>query len=178
MTLIGVEDNSEFLFELPRLLRQTNDVSLVGYPVDATIASLSIQLSVIAASVVFSLYYATLQMAIPLQVDMWIAFTDDLRISAYDMNPRRFSEALSYVQPKLVPLIVQEMHLTDINQGNVTDVVAKKAATDMCRISDEHCSGVNRQYESFVDTNASVLSPWINRICSSTIQRFYHFYTV
>ncbi len=134
-------------------------------------------------------------MAIPLQVDMWIAFTDDLRISAYDMNPRRFSEALRYVQPKLVPLIVQEMNLTDINQGNATDVVSKKAAADICRVSDEHCSGsidsTTRKSQpcphvefdlktilSFVDTNASVLSPWINRICSSTIQRFYHFYTV
>ena len=94
---------------------------------------------------VFSLYHSTIAVAIPVIVDVWLRFNDDLRIEAYDLSARRWDRAFAFLKPALTMKITSEMDLLDDPN---TAAIAVRAATDVCRAATEHCSGVNEQYPS------------------------------
>ncbi|KAF9045718.1 hypothetical protein BDZ89DRAFT_1127638 [Hymenopellis radicata] len=102
ITLTGIESNSEFLYGVPNLVASSNTTQLIGVPLSATVESLSIQHSVVAASVIFYMHRGSPSMSpVPLQVDIWMHFTDDLKVDAYDFSSRRFDSYLDYAK---VPL--------------------------------------------------------------------------
>jgi hypothetical protein len=60
-----------------------------------------------------------------------------------------YAEAFKYLLPKLAPQIAKELNLTyDAETTNVTSLLALRAATDICEVSDQYCVGNNTQYES------------------------------
>ncbi|KAF9037888.1 hypothetical protein BDZ89DRAFT_1061460 [Hymenopellis radicata] len=149
MTLYGVETNTEFLFRAPSMVANSNTTQLIGVPVDVHIESLSIQHSIAAASVIFSMYYSALSLAVPLQVDMWLRLTEDLQIEAYDLSARQLEKSFVYVRPALAQQIMKETSLSESTIDNATAVIAQRAATDVCNAATTYCTGENAQYDSF-----------------------------
>ncbi|PBK88470.1 hypothetical protein ARMGADRAFT_970953 [Armillaria gallica] len=144
MTLNGIENNTEFLYGVPTKVMQANTTQIIGYPTNASVESLSIQHSVVSASVVFSMYHATMSLTTPLQVDLWLNFDDDLLISAYDLSIRNFPKAFSFLASVLSDQIAHEMSV-----GNSTDAASSRMAADICTAALEYCTGGNQQYDSY-----------------------------
>lgn len=137
---LNADDDADVLTALYGNTRvAANSTQLIGYPNKAVVVSLSIQASIVAASVEFDLYYPTVNASVPLQVDMWLSFADDLKIEAYDINARRLKDVLAYIHSKLVPRITKEMHVTG-DLSNVTNVIAQKAAADICTAAERYCT--------------------------------------
>ena len=58
-------------------------------------------------------------------------------------------EAFAYLLPKLAPQLAKELNLTyEAGTTNTTSLVARRAATDICGVANQHCVGNNTQYES------------------------------
>ncbi len=134
---------AEFLYGVPTKVMQANTTQIIGYPTNASVESLSIQHSVVSASVVFSMYHATMSLTTPLQVDLWLNFDDDLLISAYDLSIRNFPKAFSFLASVLSEQIAHEMSV-----GNSTDAASSRMAADICTAATEYCTGGNQQYDS------------------------------
>ncbi|KAK0459310.1 uncharacterized protein EV420DRAFT_314593 [Desarmillaria tabescens] len=144
MTLNGIESNTEFLYGIPVKVMQGNTTQIIGYPTNATVESLSIQHSVVSASVIFSMYHAAMSLMTPLQVDLWLYFDKDLQISAYDLTIRNFPKAFSFLASVLSEQISREMSV-----GNSTNAVSSRMAADTCTAATEYCTGGNQQYDSY-----------------------------
>ncbi|KAK0495081.1 hypothetical protein EDD18DRAFT_1355083 [Armillaria luteobubalina] len=144
MTLNGIENNTEFLYGVPMIVMQANTTQIIGYPTNASVESLSIQHSVVSASVVFSMYHATMSLTTTLQVDLWLNFDDDLLISAFDLTIRNFPKAFSFLSSVLSEQIAHE-----IPPSNSTDAASLRMAADVCTAATEYCTGGNQQYDSY-----------------------------
>ncbi|KAK0486427.1 hypothetical protein IW261DRAFT_797208 [Armillaria novae-zelandiae] len=144
MTLNGIKNNTEFLYGVPMEVIQANTTQIIGYPTNASVESLSIQHYVVSASVVFSMYHATMSLTTPLQVDLWLNFDDDLLISAYDLTIRNLPKAFSFLASVLSEQIAHEMPV-----GNSTDAASSRMAADICMAATEFCTGGNQQYDSY-----------------------------
>ncbi|KAK0212270.1 hypothetical protein DFS33DRAFT_14658 [Desarmillaria ectypa] len=144
MTLNGIESNTEFLYGVPTKVMQANTTQIMGYPTNASVESLSIQHSVVSASVVFSMYHATMSLTTPLKVDLWFYFDDEMQISAYDLTIRNFSKAFSFLASVLSEQIAHEMSV-----GNSTDAASTRMTADICTAATEYCTGGNQQYDSY-----------------------------
>ncbi|KAK0192034.1 hypothetical protein F5146DRAFT_1135766 [Armillaria mellea] len=127
MTLNGIEKNTEFLYGVPTKVMQANTTQIIGYLTNASVKSLSIQHSVVSASMVFSMYHATMLLTTPLQVDLWLNFDNDLLISAYDLTIRNLPKAFSFLASVLSEQISHEMPVV-----NLTDPASSRMAVDIC----------------------------------------------
>ncbi|KAK0213526.1 hypothetical protein IW262DRAFT_1516803 [Armillaria fumosa] len=136
----------EFIYGVPATLAKTNSTQLIGYPTNVVVEALAIQLSVVSATALFSMYYATVSQVVPLQVDMWLHFNEDLQIDAYDFMPRRLDRFLASAALMLSDQISLEMPLDDTD--NATSIISQKVAEDVCTAALEYCSGNNQQYDS------------------------------
>ncbi len=94
------------------------------------------------------MYYATVSQVLPLQVDMWLHFNEDLQIDAYDFMPRRLDRFLASAALMLSDQISLEM--ASDNTDNTTSIISQKVAEDVCTAALEYCSGNNQQYDSYV----------------------------
>ncbi|KAK0459309.1 uncharacterized protein EV420DRAFT_1642281 [Desarmillaria tabescens] len=144
MTLRGIENNIEFLYGVSSKVAQVNTTQIVGYPTNIIVESLSIQKSVVSASTVFRMNHGTSSPTTPLQVDFWIYFDDDLKISEYDLAVRNLGKAFSFLSS-----VLSEQISTEIIVGNSTDAVSAKMAVDVCTAVTEYCTGANQQYDSY-----------------------------
>ncbi|SJL08431.1 uncharacterized protein ARMOST_11795 [Armillaria ostoyae] len=142
----GADNNTEFIYGVPATLAKANSTQLIGYPTNVVVEALAIQLSVVSATALFSMYYATVSQVVPLQVDMWLHFNEDLQIDAYDFMPRRLDRFLASAALMLADQISLEMPLDDTD--NATSIISQKVAEDVCTAALEYCSGNNQQYDS------------------------------
>ncbi|KAJ3746211.1 hypothetical protein DFH05DRAFT_922790 [Lentinula detonsa] len=117
-TFVGQELNTEYLFGLFVEGASENTTQLIGTPTPSfTTQSLVIEPPVIAVSLVNTLWYPTIDSSFPLQIDLFIAFDDDMKIVSYDAILRRWSEFFNYVVPLLSPRIAQELNVT-LDEGS------------------------------------------------------------
>ncbi|KAJ3773262.1 hypothetical protein FB446DRAFT_541187 [Lentinula raphanica] len=120
-TFVGQELNTEYLFGLFLESASENTTQLIGTPVPLfSTQSLVIEPPVVAVSLVNTLWYPTINSSFPLQIDLFIAFDDDMKIVSYDAILRRWSEFFNYVVPLLSPRIAQELNVTLDEQSNLT----------------------------------------------------------
>ncbi|KAK0189790.1 hypothetical protein F5146DRAFT_900163, partial [Armillaria mellea] len=138
----------EFIYGVPAALAKANSTQLIGYPTNVVVEALALQLSVVSATALFSMYYATVSQVVPLQVDMWLHFNEDMEIDAYDFMPRRLDRFLASAALMLSDQISLEMPLDDT--GNASSIISQKVAEDVCMAALEYCSGNNQQYDSYV----------------------------
>ncbi|KAI5478206.1 hypothetical protein MNV49_005373 [Pseudohyphozyma bogoriensis] len=148
-TFEGIELNTEYIYAL--WLGITNDntsTPLIGSAANQTIQTLVIQPPVVFVSTITNLYYATMDYILPMQIDLILNFNDDLKITTYDVTFRRWPEAWNYLLPKLGPQLAKEMNMTFSATSNITALVARRAAIDVCDVAMEYCVGSNVQYSS------------------------------
>ncbi len=149
---IGIHDARspsplDYLHGIFNYVASHNTTQLLGVPTDASIQSLAIDGSVVSASVIFSMFYQTISYTLPVQVDMWLEFDDDLKIQSYDLTFRRFPVAFAYLLPRLGPQIAMELDV-EYTTINLLALVAQRAAIDICDVSTEYCTADNQQYPS------------------------------
>ncbi len=92
------------------------------------------------------MYYSAPSLTVPLQVDMWLRFTEDLQIEAFDISARQLDKFFAYVRPALAQQIMKEMSLSEPTSTDI--VISQRAATDICHAATSFCTGENVQYES------------------------------
>ncbi|KAK0200989.1 hypothetical protein DFS33DRAFT_1093686 [Desarmillaria ectypa] len=141
----GADNNTEFIYGVLATLAKTNSIQLVGYPTNVVVEALALQFSVVSATALFSMYY-TVSQVVPLQVDMWLHFNEDLQIDAYDFMPRKLDKFLATAALMLSDKISLEMPLDD--KDNATSVISQKVSEDVCTAALEYCTGNNQQYDS------------------------------
>ncbi|KAF9009841.1 hypothetical protein BDZ89DRAFT_1078300, partial [Hymenopellis radicata] len=139
-TFVGSQLNTEYLYGLSSDVASLNTTQLLGVPINASVQSLATEGSLVSASVMLSMFYKTISYTLPVQVDMWLDFNDDLKIRSYDVSFRRFPEAFAYLLPKLAE--------TEYSAANLSTLVAQRAAIDICNVSTDYCTGDNQQYSS------------------------------
>ncbi|KAJ3879940.1 hypothetical protein F5051DRAFT_324939 [Lentinula edodes] len=144
-TFVGQELNTEYLFGLFLQGSDENTTQLIGTPRSVTIQSSVVEPPVAAVSYISEMAFPTVNMTVPLQIDMFIAFDKDMKIVSYDAILRRVGEFMAYTVPYLAPQIAQELNATTTN---VTELIELKTATDVCAVSSQYCTGGNQQYES------------------------------
>ncbi|KAJ3867149.1 hypothetical protein EV359DRAFT_78870 [Lentinula novae-zelandiae] len=144
-TFVGQELNTEYLFGLFVEGASENSTQLIGSPSSYTTQSLVVEPPIVAVSLVNNLIYPTINSSFPLQIDLFIAFDDDMKIISYDAILRRWSEFFTYVVPLLAPQIAKELNSTTTN---TTELITMKTAIDVCGMSTEYCTGDNQVYDS------------------------------
>ncbi|KAJ4490566.1 hypothetical protein J3R30DRAFT_3694241 [Lentinula aciculospora] len=144
-TFVGQELNTEYLFGLFVEGASETSTQLIGSPSSYTTQSLVVEPPVVAVSLVNNLRYPTINSSFPLQIDLFIAFDDDMKIISYDATLRRWSEFFTYLVPLIAPQIAQELNYTTTN---TTELISMKTAVDVCGMSTEYCTGTNQVYDS------------------------------
>ncbi|KAJ3934615.1 MAG: hypothetical protein NXY57DRAFT_652788 [Lentinula lateritia] len=144
-TFVGQELNTEYLFGLFLQGSDENTTQLIGTPRSVTIQSSVVEPPVAAVSYIGEMAFPTVNMTVPLQIDMFIAFDNDMKIVSYDAILRRVGEFMAYTVPYLAPQIARELNATTTT---VTELIELKTATDVCAVSTQYCTGDNQQYES------------------------------
>ncbi|KAJ4490554.1 hypothetical protein J3R30DRAFT_101472 [Lentinula aciculospora] len=164
-TFVGQELNTEYLFGLFVESSLSNTTQLIGSPIPSfATQSLVVEPPVIAVSLVNTLLYPTINLSVPLQIDLFVSFDNDMKIISYDAILRRWSEFFTYIIPLLAPKIAEELNVTlDPNSTNTvtanttsganttlntTELIALKTAVDVCEMSTQYCTGVNQVYAS------------------------------
>ncbi|KAJ3785158.1 hypothetical protein GGU10DRAFT_269847, partial [Lentinula aff. detonsa] len=146
-TFVGQELNTEYLFGLFVEGASENTTQLIGTPTPSfTTQSLVIEPPVVAVSLVNTLWYPTIDSSFPLQIDLFIAFDNDMKIVSYDAILRRWSEFFNYVVPLLSPRIAQELNVT-LDEGSNSTATAV-AEMDVCQMSTQYCTSENQVYAS------------------------------
>ncbi|KAJ3746207.1 hypothetical protein DFH05DRAFT_1522801 [Lentinula detonsa] len=144
-TFVGQELNTEYLFGLFVEGASETSTQLIGSPSSYTTQSLVVEPPVVAVSLVNQLRYPTIDSSFPLQIDLFIAFDDDLKIISYDAILRRWSEFFTYLVPLITPQIAIELNSTSTNS---TELISMKTAMDVCAMSTEYCTDANQVYDS------------------------------
>ncbi len=126
----------------------SQNISLLGSPISYHLQSLSIEPPIVSASIIVNYSYPIIQFELPVQVDFWLRFTDELQISSYDVTFRRWPASFEYFIPKLLPAIAASSGQTFNSSSNTTAIVARFLAQQICSVSTEYCTGNNQQYDS------------------------------
>lgn len=148
-TLVGQELNNDYLFGLFMESASENTTQLIGIPSSFNVQSLVVEPPMVAVSFLNELVYPTVGLSVPLQIDMFISFDNDLKIVSYDTVLRRWDEFFDYVLPFLAPQIAVELNERyNYTTTNTTELLMYKTATDVCEKSTQYCTGSNQVYES------------------------------
>ena len=126
----------------------SQEISLLGSPVSHELQSLAVEPPVVSGSLIVNFSYPAIQFELPVQVDLWIRFNDQLQISSYDAAFRRWPAAFKYLIPKLLPTIASVSGWELKNSTNTTALISQFAANQICSVSTQYCNGTNQQYES------------------------------
>lgn len=111
-----------------------------------TIQSAVVEPPVVAVSYISDMAFPTVNLSIPLQIDMFMAFDDDsMKVVSYDAILRRIDELMAFTAPYLAPQIAEELNSTSTN---VTELIQLKTAADVCAVSNLYCTGEFQQYDS------------------------------
>ncbi|KAE9386818.1 hypothetical protein BT96DRAFT_1082726 [Gymnopus androsaceus JB14] len=76
--------------------------------------------------------FPTINMTAPLQIDMFLAYDDDMKIASYDAILCRVAKFSAYTIPYLAPQIGKQLNVTTMN---ITEIIQLKTATDVCAVS-------------------------------------------
>ncbi|KAE9407468.1 hypothetical protein BT96DRAFT_874465 [Gymnopus androsaceus JB14] len=148
-TFVGQELNNEYLFGLFMESALENTTQLIGTPSSFVVQSLVVEPPVVVVSFVNELSYPTVNLSVPLQIDMFMAFDDDMKVISYDAILRRWDEFFNYVIPLISPQIADELNETfNFTTTNATELLMYKTATDVCAMSTQYCTGSNQVYAS------------------------------
>ncbi|KAL0564365.1 hypothetical protein V5O48_017683 [Marasmius crinis-equi] len=156
-TFIGQELNtdsfsvsSEYFFGLFNEAKNFNTTQIIDSPVNATLVELVIEPPMAYASVIIDFLQRTIDFTLPLQVDFLLRFDKNLLISSYDATVRRFPQASKFILPQLAVKMAEELNVTITPQTNVVkEVIARRAAVDICTLETQFCLGNDKQYDDY-----------------------------
>lgn len=137
----------EYLYGLFTNLALQPTTQVIGNPTAYTVQSLAIEGPIVSASVLLDSHYPSINYTLPIQIDLWFIFDNDLKVTSYDATFRRYPQAFNYVLPKLGPHIAKELGVA-YNATNLRQIVAQRVIIDTCSMALQYCVGNNTQYDS------------------------------
>lgn len=108
---------------------------------------------IISSSLIIDFVWAAINLTLPLQIDIWFRFDDNLKITSYDVVFRRWAKAYTYMIPKLLPVIATEVRETLDSNTNTTALITRFAAQQICAVEAQYCTGGNQQYERYMSNS-------------------------
>lgn len=85
---------------------------------------------------------------IPIQIDSWIRYDDDLKVTQWDGVVRRFAWTQTELEPKMAKAAAAELGITGDEALDTKKVLQRRAAIDICDAHAADCTGLNQQYSS------------------------------
>ncbi|KAG7445665.1 uncharacterized protein BT62DRAFT_896251 [Guyanagaster necrorhizus] len=150
---VGQELNIEYLYGLFLEGATANTTQLIGTPITTVPQALVVEQPVAFVSFVTNLLFSTVNLTLPLQIDVILRFDDEtMKVTSYDATLRRWSEFWDYYIPLLVPKAAEELmaaNTADVDYCNSTDIIVHRAAADICTVAQTYCLGGNQQYDSY-----------------------------
>ncbi|KAK0221540.1 hypothetical protein IW262DRAFT_912188 [Armillaria fumosa] len=150
---VGQELNNEYLYGLFLEGSKANTTQLIPTPVGFIPQALVIEQPVVFVSLIVDFYFKTVNLTLPLQIDVVARFNDtNMTVTSYDATLRRWSQVWDYYIPLLVPKAAEELmaaNTTGVDYTNSTDIIVHRAAADICTEAQTNCLGENQQYESY-----------------------------
>ncbi|ODO08970.1 hypothetical protein L198_00710 [Cryptococcus wingfieldii CBS 7118] len=146
----GRELATEYLFGFfVGQAKDATDPSPYGIPVSYKYSALMIQEPYVQASVKFGFYYPVLNTTVPVQIDIWFLFNDNLEVQQYDLVLRRAAWAFEDLAPYLTPFMAARLSLPQ-NTSQPT-ILRSYFTQKICSTALSYCNGTNQQYSSFED---------------------------
>jgi len=143
-TFVGAELNTEYLFGMFSNFGQSANTSLIGVPLNQTIAELVVQGNTLSASLIV-MFNWTVDI-IPVQFNVFFMFNDEGKVTQYDSQLVRSSWLFPTLLPKLAPKLAKELDVP-VSTDPLT-LATMRGAFDICAAHDQFCLGTNRQYNS------------------------------
>ncbi|KAJ7512857.1 hypothetical protein B0H11DRAFT_1947708 [Mycena galericulata] len=144
----GNELNVEYIFGFAAACAALNTTLLLGYPVNQTVVELAIDPPVVSVSAIANYDWKGEIGVVPLQVDTWFRYDDNLQLVGYDITMRRFSWLFETITPQIGAGIAKELNITGIAALDYERLMQTRAALDICGAHDQYCTGENQQYAS------------------------------
>lgn len=95
-----------------------------------------------------SVYYPTIDIHYPIQVDAWLLFNEQKEIQQYDVSFRRWAWAMDTITPALLPQMAEHAKVTTQDRDTI---MREYMIPVICGSHDKHCHGRNKQYEDYED---------------------------
>ncbi|KAK0487758.1 hypothetical protein IW261DRAFT_1449602 [Armillaria novae-zelandiae] len=150
---VGQELNNEYIFGLFLEGSKANTTQFIPTPIGITPQALVIEQPVVFVSFIVDVYFKTVDLTLPFQIDAILRFNDtNMTITSYDTTFRRWSQFWDYFIPLILPKAAEELmaaNTTGVDYGNSTDIIVHRAAADICTVAQTYCLGENQQYESY-----------------------------
>ncbi|KAF2141347.1 uncharacterized protein K452DRAFT_309122 [Aplosporella prunicola CBS 121167] len=141
-TFDGQELNTEYLFGLFTDIETKQAVNLLGFPLSYEIVHFVGNQDIASAATIVTFRSAILG-EFPMEIDTWTMFNGAGQIWQYDATFRWFDYLLD------TTLAAASAAMGVKTTAEATTRLAKKLATGICKTAQKHCTGANRQYESF-----------------------------
>ncbi|WVQ77240.1 hypothetical protein IAR50_006923 [Cryptococcus sp. DSM 104548] len=146
----GRELATEYLFGFfVGQAKDATDPSPYGIPVSYTYSALMVQGPYVQASVKFGFYYPVLNTTVPVQIDIWFLFNDNLEVQQYDLVLRRAAWAFEDLAPYLTPFMAARLSLPQ--NTSQSDILRAYFTQKVCSTAVAYCNGTNQQYDSYQD---------------------------
>ncbi|KAK7435604.1 hypothetical protein VKT23_019556 [Stygiomarasmius scandens] len=143
-TFIGAELNTEYLFGMFSVFGQSKNTSLIGVPLNQTVVQLIAQGNTISTSIIVTFNWTVT--LIPLQFNTMFMFNDEGKVIQYDSQLLRSTRILPTLLPLLAPRLAEEFGLPP--NTDPLQLVALRAANDICFAHEHYCTGALKQYNS------------------------------
>ncbi|KAJ7461960.1 hypothetical protein FB451DRAFT_476131 [Mycena latifolia] len=146
-TFIGSELNTEYVFGSLADFGTATNTSLIGVPVNISIAELLVQGNDMSVSMIADFNWTVA--ILPVQWNLLLMFNDEGQVSQYDTQLVRSSWLFPILLPKLVPRLAAELDMPLDTDPMV--LVSMRAAYDICSKHETYCVGELQQYNTTAD---------------------------
>lgn len=139
----GQELNTEYIFCLFSNSTPTPDfVSIIGIPTNYTIIHFAANDYIVSVNLIANFELAIIGTSLPVEVDAFMTFDSDFKVTQYDFTARRFDRFFDTLIADAQPLL----HTTDA--ASTEALVGELLDTGICSTSTAFCNGTNQQYSS------------------------------
>ncbi|KAH8819704.1 hypothetical protein F5884DRAFT_23627 [Xylogone sp. PMI_703] len=142
-TFDGRELNTEYMFGLfANLAANPDALSLLGVPLSYEIVQFAANEYITSATARIMFNFTSLNIMVPVEVDLWHAWNDQGQVLQYDATFKWFAWLLDFVVQSSLPLF--QVNTTTAAVGVLTDLLAQS----ICATATQFCVGDNLQYNS------------------------------
>lgn len=146
-TFDGPELNTEYLYGLFSGIPITSSnktstfFTLLGVPLHYSIAHFSATQNIVSVSIINIFNVTSIGALLPLEVDLWLTFNSDRKISQYDASFR-------YLAWEFATVFAAGQAAFHVDAPTLQFLCTQKIAASICGIAQTSCMGPNKQYES------------------------------
>ncbi|KAL7940429.1 hypothetical protein V8C42DRAFT_349498 [Trichoderma barbatum] len=139
----GQELNTEYIFCLFSNSTPTPDfVSIIGIPTNYTITHFAANDYIVSVALIANFDLPIIGTSLPVEVDAFMTFDSDLKVTQYDITARRFDHFFDTLITAAQPLLGTH------DAASTVALVGHLLDTGICSTAATFCKGNNQQYSS------------------------------